>query len=147
MNLETVKIVETVSGCFPTKAYESDAAYDLYAAEDMPPPRWGNGAIVDIPVGFRIELPPWIAGLILPRSSTSMKYGLWIPNSPGLIDPGFRGDVKVRTRTLDINDWPVIHKGDRIAQLLFTPIARVLLDRAEELRISDRGTRGWGSTG
>lgn len=130
---------------FPARAYENDAAFDLESAEDVTfqPGKY----IVDIGTGLHIEIPPGMAGLILPRSSTSKKFNLWIPNAPGLIDPGFRGEVKVRTAPIDRTVLPVIHKGDKIAQLMFVNCANVDLYESEELSHSERGEQGWGSSG
>lgn len=146
---QVVKIQETVPGSFPKKAYEDDAAYDVVSAVEVDYGIYPSGAIIDVSLGFRMELPRDVGALILPRSSTSTTFGLWIPNSPGLIDPGFRGDMKVRTQALcprPSHTRLVVKKGEKIAQLLFLPIAKVGLE-VGVVNESVRGERGWGSSG
>lgn len=141
----------------PEKAHgDEDAAFDLYASEDS----WvGAGETVLIPTGVSITIPEGCAGLILPRSGLATKAGLIIPNAPGLIDPGYRGEVKVAVHLLprpgDIYAFAhrlepshhFIRQGDRIAQLLIVPTVPATFLPASALQESVRGSGGFGSTG
>jgi dUTP pyrophosphatase len=128
----------------PTRAHDSDAGLDLYAAEgaQIPP-----GARVSVGTGLAVAIPEGLAGLVLPRSGLALKHGVTLINSPGLIDPGYRGEVRVvllnTDRTVDFHCKP----GDRIAQLLLVPIATASPMQADELDTSIRGGGGFGSSG
>ncbi len=128
----------------PTRAHDSDAGLDLYAAEgaQMPP-----GARVSVGTGLAVAIPEGLAGLVLPRSGLALKHGITLINSPGLIDPGYRGEVRVvllnTDQTMDFHCTP----GDRIAQLLLVPIATASPMQADALDTSMRGGAGFGSTG
>jgi dUTP pyrophosphatase len=116
--LSFVKLSEKAT--VPTRAHDSDAGLDLYAAEAA---RIVPGARVSVGTGLAIAIPEGLAGLVLPRSGLALKHGITLINSPGLIDPGYRGEVRVlllnTDQTLDYQCKP----GDRIAQLLLVPIA------------------------
>jgi dUTP pyrophosphatase len=128
----------------PTRAHESDAGLDLYAAEGarIPP-----GARVSVGTGLAMAIPEGLAGLVLPRSGLALKHGITLINSPGLIDPGYRGEVRVvllnTDQTMEYHCTP----GDRVAQLLLVPIATASPLQADELDISTRGAGGFGSSG
>jgi dUTP pyrophosphatase len=94
-----------------------------------------------------VAIPPAHAGLVLPRSGLASRHGLTLANSPGLIDAGYRGEVTVAVVNLDREEPFKIRKGDRIAQLLVVPFARVEPVEALDLPASERGTGGFGSTG
>ncbi len=128
----------------PWRAYEHDAAYDLYAAENVvlaPLHR----AVVG--TGIALGLPPELAALTLPRSGLAAKHGIAIVNAPGLIDPGYRGEVRVILLNTDHREAFTVTSGDRIAQLLFVPVTQVTLARSTSLDDTERGARGFGSTG
>jgi dUTP pyrophosphatase len=128
----------------PTRAHDNDAGLDLYAAESA---RIVPGARVSIGTGLAVAIPEGLAGLVLPRSGLALKSGVTLINSPGLIDPGYRGEVRVvllnTDRTIDFHARP----GDRIAQLLLIPIATASPLEAESLDSSTRGGGGFGSSG
>jgi dUTP pyrophosphatase len=128
----------------PERAYEHDAAYDLYAAEEAtlaPLER----AVVG--TGVALGLPSHLAALTLPRSGLSARHGISIVNAPGLIDPGYRGEVRIILLNTDQKASFHVAVGDRIAQLLFLPLTHVSLLQAETLDDTHRGERGFGSSG
>jgi dUTP pyrophosphatase len=128
----------------PTRAHDNDAGLDLYAAEAA---RLAPGARVSVGTGLAVAVPEGLAGLVLPRSGLALKHGVTLINSPGLIDPGYRGEVRVlllnTDQTIDFHCTP----GDRIAQLLLVPIATANPMQAEALDMSTRGAGGFGSSG
>ena len=140
--LSFVKLSEKAT--VPTRAHDSDAGLDLYAAEGA---RIVPGARVSVGTGLAIAIPEGLAGLVLPRSGLALNHGITLINSPGLIDPGYRGEVRVlllnTDQTLDYECKP----GDRIAQLLLVPIATASPRQAEALDTSTRGAGGFGSSG
>ena len=128
----------------PQRAYEDDAAYDLYAAEGVViPPQ--ERAVVG--TGVALGLPPGIAALTLPRSGLAARHGISIVNAPGLIDAGYRGEVRIILLNTDAREAFTIEPGDRIAQLLLVPLPPVSLHEAAELDGTQRGAHGFGSSG
>ncbi|HHC08005.1 MAG TPA: dUTP diphosphatase [Actinobacteria bacterium] len=127
----------------PRPAHEDDAGLDLYAAEDanLEP---GERAVV--PTGIAVAIPPGHAGWVTPRSGLAAERGVTVLNAPGLIDPGYRGEVKVILVNLG-TETVRIRRGDRIAQLVVTPVAAVEWVHVADLDDSDRGAGGFGSTG
>jgi dUTP pyrophosphatase len=140
--LRFIKVREKAT--MPTRAHDNDAGLDLYAAEGA---RIAPGARVSVGTGLAIAVPEGLAGLVLPRSGLALKHGVTLVNSPGLIDPGYRGEVRVvllnTDRTMDFHCKP----GDRVAQLLLVPIATASPMQADALDDSLRGPAGFGSTG
>jgi len=134
----------TSAARLPERAYEHDAAWDLYAAEaaTLPPLR---RAVVG--TGVALGLPSHLAALTLPRSGLAARHGISIVNAPGLIDPGYRGEVRIVLLNTDAEIAFHVAPGDRIAQLLFLPITDVSLFRADALDVTHRGDRGFGSSG
>lgn len=128
----------------PVKAHTDDAAFDLFAAEDVliPP-----GARATIRTGISVAIPPGNAGLVLPRSGRAIREGLTLVNSPGLIDPGYRGEVKVLALNTDRASEIELARADRVAQLLIVPFAALDVVEVEALDETERGTGGLGSTG
>jgi dUTP pyrophosphatase len=128
----------------PTRAHDDDAGLDLYAAEEA---RIAPGARDSVGTGLAMAIPDGLAGLVLPRSGLALKHGVTLVNSPGLIDPGYRGEVRVlllnTDRTREFHCTP----GDRIAQLLLVPIATASPMPTDELDSSIRGSGGFGSSG
>ncbi|MFA4964834.1 MAG: dUTP diphosphatase [Thermoleophilia bacterium] len=128
----------------PERAYEHDAAYDLYAAEARLLPPLGRAVIG---TGIALGLPPGLAALTLPRSGLAARHGISIVNAPGLIDPGYRGEVRIVLLNTDRDDSFTVNAGERIAQLLFLPLTAVSLFPASELDATQRGAQGFGSSG
>jgi dUTP diphosphatase len=128
----------------PERAYAYDAAFDLFAAEavDIPPQ---ERAVVG--TGLALGLPPGLAGLTLPRSGLAAQTGLSIVNAPGLIDPGYRGEVRVILLNTDVRASISVKPGDRIAQLLLVSLPAATLVATDDLDDTERGTRGFGSSG
>jgi dUTP pyrophosphatase len=140
--LRFIKLSEKAT--LPTRAHDSDAGLDLYAAEGA---RIVPGARVSVGTGLAMAVPEGLAGLVLPRSGLALKAGVTLLNSPGLIDPGYRGEVRIllvnTDQTIDFHVKP----GDRIAQLLLVPIATASPLEADALDTSARGAGGFGSSG
>jgi dUTP pyrophosphatase len=139
------KIAITVSedAVAPARTRDEDIGYDLVSTigEALWP-----GARVAVPTGVTIQLPPGVAALVLPRSGLAAKHGISIVNSPGLIDPGYTGEIKVLLCNLGEEEFQ-IEKGMRIAQLLFVETMAPELQVVAELAPSVRGSRGFGSSG
>jgi dUTP diphosphatase len=127
----------------PEQAYEGDAGLDLVACDGavLEP---GERAVV--PTGIAVEIPPGYAGFVQPRSGLAARHGIGVVNSPGLIDSGYRGEIRVVLLNTDRSETFVVEPGMRIAQLVIAPVADVRLVEVEELATSERGARGFGST-
>ena len=128
----------------PTRAYDGDAGLDLYAAHAA---RLAPGERVSVGTGIAVSIPAAHAGLVLPRSGLAMRHGLALVNAPGLIDPGYRGELRVLLLNTDRNDAFEIVAGDRIAQLLVIAFAPVTIAEVDALGASERDARGFGSSG
>jgi dUTP pyrophosphatase len=134
----------TAEAKLPSRAHDGDAGLDLYASEAAhigPGERWSVGT------GIAVEVPEGHAGLVLPRSGLAREHGISLVNAPGLIDPGYRGEVRVLLLNTDPAETFRVDVGDRIAQLLLTPIALAEPVEAEALADSARGEGGFGSSG
>jgi dUTP pyrophosphatase len=129
----------------PTRAREGDAGLDLLARCDVVLEPNGGRALV--PTGLALELPPGTAGLVLPRSGLALSHGVTCLNAPGLIDPGYRGEVGVILVNTDPTKRYEVHRGDRVAQLLIISIETATLVSSATLAASDRGEGGFGHTG
>jgi dUTP pyrophosphatase len=128
----------------PTRAHEGDAGLDLYASEQAhigPGERWSVGT------GVGVEIPEGHAGLVLPRSGLAREHGISLVNSPGLIDSGYRGELRVLLLNNDPAETFRVEAGDRIAQLVLVPIALAAPLEVESLADSVRGGGGFGSSG
>ena len=128
----------------PTRAHAGDAGLDLYACEAAhlgPGERWsvGTGVAVEIPAGY--------AGFVLPRSGLARDHGIALVNSPGLIDAGYRGEVRVLLLNTDPAETFRVEPGERIAQLVVTPVGLPEPLEVESLGESARGDGGFGSSG
>lgn len=132
------------SATLPTRAHEGDAGLDLYAAEAA---HIGPGERWQVATGIAVEIPEGHAGLVLPRSGLARRHGISLVNAPGLIDAGYRGEVKVLLLNNDPAEIFRVEPGDRIAQLVVSPVALADPVQAEGLSESDRGEGGFGSTG
>ncbi len=129
----------------PSYARPGDAGADLCASEDVLLSAGGGRAIV--PTGVAVALPEGYAGLVLPRSGLAAKHGVTCLNTPGLIDSGYRGELKVLLINTDpVTDYEV-HRGDRIAQLVLSPVATATFIATDQLPDSHRGAGGFGHTG
>jgi dUTP pyrophosphatase len=128
----------------PTQAYSGDAGLDLAACErvEIAP---GERAVVG--TGVAVAIPAGHAGLVLPRSGLAARHGLGIVNAPGLIDAGYRGEVKAILHNTDGREPIVVEPGMRIAQLVLVRLPDVRLVEVEELPQSERGRGGLGSSG
>ena len=128
----------------PLRAHPGDAGCDLFAAEAA---RLEPGERASVGTGIAIEVPDGSAGLVLPRSGLAAKHGISVVNAPGLIDAGYRGELRVLLLNTDKTEPFEIEPGDRIAQLVIVEIADADPVEAEELADSTRGDGGFGSTG
>jgi dUTP pyrophosphatase len=134
----------TDDATLPTRAHEGDAGLDLYACDAAhlgPGERWSVGT------GVGVEIPEGHAGLVLPRSGLAREHGIAIVNSPGLIDSGYRGELRVLLLNTDPAETFRIEPGDRIAQLVITPIVLAEPVEVDSLNESMRGGEGFGSSG
>jgi dUTP pyrophosphatase len=142
VDLRVAKLIPEAK--LPTRAHDGDAGLDLYASEAAhigPGERWSVGT------GIALEIPDRHAGLVLPRSGLAREHGIALVNGPGLIDPGYRGEVRVLLLNTDPAETFRVEAGDRIAQLVLTPIALAEPVEAEALADSTRGEGGFGSSG
>lgn len=142
MELPVARVRE--GAALPTRAHADDAGLDLYACEAAhigPGERWSIGT------GIAVEIPAGHAGLVLPRSGLAREHGVSLVNAPGLIDSGYRGEVRILLLNNDPAETFRVRPGDRIAQLLLVPIALAEPVEAVVLAESTRGERGFGSSG
>jgi dUTP pyrophosphatase len=128
----------------PTRAHPGDAGLDLHAAE---PARIGPGERATVGTGIAVEIPVGHAGLVLPRSGLAQRHGIALVNAPGLIDSGYRGEIRVLLLNTDRRQPFEVVPGERIAQLLLTPFVDVAPVETSRLVASSRGAGGFGSTG
>ena len=133
-----------VVGTAPTFANPSDAGADLRSAERLTL-QPGERALVG--TGTSIALPIGTVGLIAPRSGLAAKHGITIVNAPGVVDAGYRGELKVSLLNTDASEPYTIEVGDRIAQLLVLPIPAVEFQQVTTLPDGERGASGFGSSG
>ena len=128
----------------PVTAHEGDAGVDLHARESVV--ILAGGGRILMPTGIAIALPRGYAGFVVPRSGLALKHGITLVNTPGIIDSGYRGELKVVMINTDPRvDYEVV-RGDRIAQLLVQPIERVTWAEVAQLDDFDRGG-GFGHSG
>ncbi|MDQ6915098.1 MAG: dUTP diphosphatase [Actinomycetota bacterium] len=128
----------------PTRSHDDDAGYDLHAAEAATV--WA-GQRASVGTGIAIELPAGHAALVLPRSGLAAKHGIALVNAPGLIDAGYRGEVRVLLLNTDAEEHFEVAPGDRIAQLVVVAIAAPDVVEVDVLASSERGEGGFGSSG
>jgi len=128
----------------PSRAFAGDAGLDLAACERVEL-RPGERALVG--TGLAVAIPNGYAGFVQPRSGLAARHGISIVNTPGLVDAGYRGELKVALLNTDIRDSFVVEPGMRIAQLVVLPIPAVQPVEVDELPASDRGADGFGSSG
>ena len=128
----------------PARAHEGDAGLDLVAVEDV---TLGPGERALVATGIAIAVPPGHAGLVLPRSGLAARHGVALVNAPGLIDAGYRGEVRVLLLNTDRAEPVTLRAGDRIAQLVLAPVAVAEVVEVAELGATARGEGGFGSSG
>jgi dUTP pyrophosphatase len=128
----------------PSYAHDGDAAIDLLAAEDV---KLEPGARASVRTGIAVAIPEGYAGFVHARSGRAASEGLALVNAPGLIDSGYRGEVKAIVVNLDPASSIVIERGHKIAQLVVQKVEAVELVVSDELPPSDRGEGGFGSSG
>ena len=142
VNLTIKRLDEDVE--LPRYAYPGDAGLDLRSNADLVLEPFERKLI---PTGLAIAIPEGYAGFVQPRSGLALKQGLSFPNTPGLIDSHYRGELKVVAINLDPQNPILINKGDRIAQLVIQEVPVVNLVEVKELDETDRGSGGFGSSG
>jgi dUTP pyrophosphatase len=127
----------------PDRAYPGDAGLDLATCEPVEL-RPGERAVV--PTGLAVAIPRGYAGFVQPRSGLAAQRGVAVVNSPGLIDSGYRGEIRIVLLNTDRDETFTAEAGDRIAQLVVLPVPAVEITEVEELPESERGVRGFGSS-
>jgi dUTP pyrophosphatase len=132
------------SGQVPEYSHPGDAGADLHAAESVV---LAPGARATVGTGVAIALPDGYAGFVVPRSGLAAKHGITIVNSPGTVDAGYRGEIRVTLLNTDPAEAYSVAVGDRIAQLIVQPVTRARFVQVETLPGSERGESGFGSTG
>ena len=128
----------------PTRAYPGDAGLDLYALEERV---LAPGERASIGTGIGLEIPEDQAGLVLPRSGLAARHGIALVNAPGLIDSGYRGEVRVLLLNTDRTAPFAVSHGDRIAQLVLVKVEAPEVVEVPDLALSERGAGGFGSSG
>jgi dUTP pyrophosphatase len=129
----------------PRQQHTDDAGYDLHARERVELGAGGGRALV--PTGLAVAIPSGYAGFVLPRSGLALKHGVTCLNTPGLIDPLYRGELKVLLVNTDPTHAFVVERGDRIAQLVIQRVEQVEWQEVDVLDSTERDTFGFGSTG
>jgi dUTP pyrophosphatase len=127
----------------PTQAYAGDAGLDLAAAERV---ALGPGERATVGTGLAVAIPEGYAGYVQPRSGLAARHGITIVNAPGLVDSGYRGELRVILLNTDREATFTVEPGMRIAQLVVLPVPGVELVEVDELPGSERGVRGFGSS-
>ena len=128
----------------PERAYSGDAGLDLAACDRV---ELGPGQRAVVGTGLAVAIPDGYAGFVQPRSGLADRHGISIVNSPGLIDSGYRGEVKVVLLNTDRTTPFVVDPGMRIAQLVILPLPELEVVETDELPETERGVRGYGSSG
>jgi len=127
----------------PARAYSGDAGLDLAACDRV---ELGPGERAVVPTGLAVAIPDGYAGFVQPRSGLASRHGISVVNAPGLIDSGYRGEIRVVLLNTDRREKFVVEPGMRIAQLVVLPVPDLELVETEELPESERGVRGFGSS-
>ena len=128
----------------PSRAYPGDAGLDLVACERH---ELGPGERALVGTGIAVAIPEGHAGLVTPRSGLAAKNGVTIVNTPGVVDSGYRGELRVILHNTDRHESLVIEPGMRIAQLLVVSVPEAALREVDKLPESERGSSGFGSSG
>ena len=129
----------------PAAQHDGDAGLDLYAASDVTLDPRGGRALV--PTGIAVAIPPGYAGFVQPRSGLALRHGVTLVNTPGLVDAGYRDEIRVLLINHDPAESFKVSRGDRIAQLVIQRFEPVEWDEVTDLDDTARGLGGWGSTG
>ena len=127
----------------PQQAYAGDAGMDLASCERVV---LAPGERATVPTGLAVEIPDGYAGFVQPRSGLAARHGIGVVNSPGLIDPGYRGEIAVVLLNTDAREPFTVEPGMRIAQLVVLPVPELDPVEVDELPESERGVRGFGSS-
>jgi dUTP pyrophosphatase len=127
----------------PERAYAGDAGLDLATCERV---ELGPGERAVVSTGLAVAIPDGYAGFVQPRSGLAARHGVAVVNSPGLVDAGYRGEIKVVLLNTDRRETFVAEPGERIAQLVVLAVPSVEVREVEELPTSERGERGFGSS-
>ena len=141
IELPVVRLREEAT--LPEQAYARDAGFDLSTCERVV---LGPGERALVPTGVAVAIPEGYAGFVQPRSGLAARHGIAVVNSPGLIDSGYRGEIRIVLLNTDREQTFVAEPGDRVAQLVVLPVPGVELVELEELPASERGVRGFGSS-
>ena len=143
LNIPIIRLID--DAIIPIYAKLGDAGADLVAAESVVLESGGGRALIS--TGVAIAIPEGFAGFVQPRSGVALKHGITCLNTPGLIDSGYRGELKVLLINTDPNEPFEINKGERIAQLVIQKVEECNFQEVEELPDSERGETGFGSSG
>lgn len=127
----------------PFKAHTSDAGFDLFASEEVVIP---SGESRSVATGIRMELPEWTEAQVRPRSGLALKHSITVLNSPGTIDAGYRGEVKVILINHGKEDF-IVEKGMKMAQMVIASVLQIRMEEAVVNLNSDRSEAGFGSSG
>ncbi|MDF2555335.1 MAG: deoxyuridine 5-triphosphate nucleotidohydrolase [Microbacterium sp.] len=136
--------VPIIAANVPVYAHPGDAGADLVSTESV---RLAPGQRALVATGVRIALPDGFAAFVVPRSGLAAKHGITVVNSPGTVDAGYRGEIKVTLLNTDTSEAYDIEPGDRIAQVIVMPVTRARFIPVDALPESVRGEGGFGSTG
>ena len=143
LNIPIIRLIDDAT--IPIYAKSGDAGADLVAAESVVLDPGGGRALIS--TGVAIAIPKGFAGFVQPRSGLALKHGITCLNTPGLINSGYRGELKVLLINTDPNETFEINKGERIAQLVIQKVEECNFQEVEELPDSERGETGFGSSG
>jgi dUTP pyrophosphatase len=142
MTLRVVRLHDRAT--LPSRAHEGDAGLDLHAVDDV---TLAPGDRASVPTGIAIEVDSGHAALVLPRSGLAARHGISVVNAPGLIDAGYRGELRVLLLNTDPSERFEVRVGDRIAQLVIIAVSTETPLEVAELSDSERGAGGFGSSG
>lgn len=140
---ESVEVLITAQSV-PSYSHPGDAGADLSSSEAL---TLAPGQRATVGTGVSIALPAGYVAFIVPRSGLAAKHGITVVNSPGTVDAGYRGEIKVTLLNTDSSDSFEIAIGDRIAQMIVMPVTQARFIHVEKLPVSERGESGFGSTG
>ena len=128
----------------PSRAHSGDAGFDLSACEEV---TIGVGERAAVGTGIAVEIPEGHAGLVVPRSGLALRHGISMVNAPGVIDAGYRGEVRLLLLNTDSQSPFTVEPGMRVGQLLVVPVADVDVVETDEVTATERGVGGFGSSG
>ena len=128
----------------PSRAHSGDAGFDLSACEEI---TIGVGERAAVGTGIAVEIPEGHAGLVVPRSGLALRHGISMVNAPGVIDAGYRGEVRLLLLNTDDESPFTIERGMRVGQLLVVPVADIDVVETDEVTATERGVGGFGSSG